>query len=98
VVWNDSVIGRIFRLDAGSSDAVNFNSVVANTLAGRTFNLPDTSAGSTGSTSGGPVPPPHPNVEGPITFDSPYLGAVANDAAIINRTTGEFLATRSAID
>jgi hypothetical protein len=96
VVWNDSVIGRIFRLDVGSSDAVNFNSVVANTFAARTFNLFDTSAGSTGTTAGGPSPPPHPNVEGPIVFDSTYLGAVTQQAAVIDRATGDFLAIKSA--
>lgn len=96
VVWNDSVIGRIFRLDAGTTDAVNFNSVLANTFAGRTFSLLDTSAGSTGTTAGGPSPPPHPNVEGPIVFDTGYLGTVTSDAAILRRVTTDFLATRSA--
>lgn len=96
VVWNDSVIGRIFRIDVGTSNAVNFNSVSANTFAARTFNLPDTQEGSTGSTFGSPTPPPHPNVEGPITFDSTYLGAVTSNAAIIHRATLDFLATKAA--
>jgi len=99
VVWNDAVVGRIFRLNAGTTDAVNFNSVLANTLAVRSFNLPDTSAGSSGATSGGPSPPPHPNVEGPIVFDTGYLTTVAGDAAVIRRVTADFLATKSpAID
>src|SRR3954464_5131462 len=29
VVWNNAVVGRIFRLDLGSSDAVNFNNTLA---------------------------------------------------------------------
>lgn len=96
VVWNDSVVGRIFRLAAGTTDAVNFNSLVSNTLAARTFNLPDTSEGSSGATSGGPSPPPHPNVDGNIVFDPDYLSAVAGDAAVIRRATANFLATKSA--
>jgi hypothetical protein len=96
VVWNDSVVGRIFRVDVGSSNATNFNSVVANTFAGRTTSLPDTTEGQGGATSGGPSPPPHPNVEGPITFDSTYLGAVTSSSAIIHRATLDFLATKSA--
>src|SRR4051794_6267604 len=28
VVWNNAVVGRIFRLDLGSSDAVNFNNTL----------------------------------------------------------------------
>jgi hypothetical protein len=98
VVWNDSVVGRIFRVDVGSSNATNFNNVLANTFATRS-NLPDTQEGSTGSTYGSPTPPPHPNVEGPITFDSTYLGAVTSNSAIIHRATLDFLATKSpAID
>ncbi len=99
VVWNDAVIGRIFRIDVGTTNATNFNTVLANTFATQTLNLPDTSAGSTGATSGSPSPPPHPNVEGPIVFDSTYLGAVTSDAAILHRATTDFLATKSpAID
>lgn len=96
VVWNDSVIGRIFRIDVGTSNATNFNSVLANTFATQTFNLPDTTAGQGGATAGSPSPPPHPNVEGPIVFDSTYLGTVASDAATLNRVTTDFLATKSA--
>ncbi|HEX3761944.1 MAG TPA: hypothetical protein VHW23_24760 [Kofleriaceae bacterium] len=96
VVWNDSVIGRIFRIDVGSTDNANFDAVVANTFVVRTFNLPDTSAGSSGATSGGPSPPPHPNVDGSIVFDPGYLSSVAGNAAIVRRATADFLATRSA--
>ncbi|HEX8113066.1 MAG TPA: hypothetical protein VF516_35290 [Kofleriaceae bacterium] len=98
VVWNNSVVGRIFRLDVGSSDAANFTAVLGNIVAGRTLNLFDTTAGQGGATVGSPSPPPHPNVEGPITFDSTYLGTVANDAASMNRATLDFLATKSVID
>ncbi len=96
VVWNDSVIGRIFRIDVGTSNATNFNTVLANTFYTQTFNLPDTTSGQGGATAGSPSPPPHPNVEGPIVFDSTYLGTVASDAAILNRVTTDFLATKSA--
>jgi hypothetical protein len=95
VVWNNSVVGRIFRLDVGSSDAVNFNTVVANTFAARTFNLIDTQAGSAGATSGSPSPPPHPNVEGPLTFDPAYLGAVTRHATAINDATSAFLSEKA---
>lgn len=103
VVWNDAVVGRIFEVDVGTSNATNFNTVLANTFANRTFTLAgsgilDTSAGSTGSTAGSPSPPPHPNVEGPVTFDSTYLGTVVNVAATLRKTTNEFTATKSVID
>lgn len=99
VVWNDQVVGRIFRLDVGSSDAVNWNNLSANTFAARTFGLPDTRAGAAGATSGSPSPPPHPNVEGPITFESTYLDAVTTSAASVDAATKAFLATASsAID
>lgn len=102
VVWNDAVVGRIFRIDAGTSAAVNFQSVSANTLAARTSSgsgLPDNSEGAQGAVTGGPTPTPGPNVEPPIVFESSYLDAVVNSAAIIHRTTTEFLGIKSgAID
>jgi hypothetical protein len=102
VVWNDSVVGRIFRIDVGTSNAANFNSVYANTFAARTSGtsgIPDPSEGAAGAVTGGPTPTPGPNVEPPIVFESSYLDAVVNSAAIIHRTTSEFLATKSlAID
>lgn len=96
VVWNNSVIGRIFRIDVGTSNAVNFNSVLANTFAARTFSLPNGSECAAGAVAGGPTPTPGPNVEPPIVFESSYLGAVVNSAAMIHRATSEFLATKSA--
>lgn len=97
VVWNNSVVGRIFRLDVGSSDAVNFNSTLQNVFYVRTFG-PDLGASQGGSTYSGPTPPPHPNVNDPIVFDSPYLGTVVNSATMLDRVTTDFLATKSAID
>ncbi|HEX3477292.1 MAG TPA: hypothetical protein VHT91_19855 [Kofleriaceae bacterium] len=99
VVWNDSVVGRIFRVDVGSSNAANFNSVLANTFAARTFSIPDGSEAAAGAVAGGPTPAPGPNVEPPIVFESSYLGAVVKSAATIHGATSEFLATKSsAID
>lgn len=99
VVWNDSVIGRIFRIDVGTSNAANFNSVLANTFAARTFSIPNGSECAAGAIAGGPTPTPGPNVEPPIVFEPTYLDAVVKNAAIIHRTTSEFLATKSgAID
>jgi hypothetical protein len=102
VVWNDAVVGRIFRIDVGTSNAANFNSVLENTFAARTSGASDIlnpSEGAAGAVTGGPTPTPGPNVEPPIVFESSYLDAVINSAALIHRTTSEFLATKSiAID
>ena len=101
VVWNDAVIGRIFRIDVGTSSALNFQSVAANTFAARTGSsgIPDGSQCSAGAVLGGPTPSPGPNVEPPIVFEPTYLNTVVNSAAMIHRTTTEFLATKSgAID
>lgn len=101
VVWNDSVVGRIFRIDVGTAAATNFQSVYANTFAARTSGsgVPNGSECAAGAIQGGPTPTPGPNVEPPIVFESSYLDAVVNYAANIHRTTAEFLATKSgAID
>lgn len=97
VVWNHAVVGRIFRLDLGTSDAVNFNNTLAAVLYVKTFG-PDLGAGQGGSTYGSPSPPPHPNVNDPIVFDTGYLNSVVNSATILDRVTTDFLATKSAID
>lgn len=96
VVWNNAVVGRIFRIDAGTADAVNWNNTLGNVVAGRTFNLFDTGAGSTGSTGGGPLPPPHPSVDEALVFDAPYLAAVRRYGTMINDATNAFLGTRAA--
>jgi hypothetical protein len=96
VVWNNAVVGRIFRIDAGTSAAANWNATLGNILAGRTFSLFDTQAGSTGSTAGGPGPVPHPNVDEAIVFDAPYLDAVKRYGTAIDDATTGFLATRAA--
>ena len=95
VVWNNEVVGRIFRIDVGGSDAVSWNNTAGNTFAARTFSLIDTQAGSAGATSGSPSPPPHPNVEGPLTFDTNYLGAVTKHATAINDATSAFLSEKA---
>src|SRR3954464_12919822 len=73
VVWNDAVVGRIFRVDVGTRDGANFLAVANATFANRTLatvetGLPDPSAGSSGSIGGGGPPPPHPNVDDLIVF------------------------------
>ena len=95
VVWNHSVVGRIFRLDLGSTAAVNFNNAAASVYYVRSFG-PDLTAGQQGSTYGSPGSPPHPNVNDPIVFDSGYLSAVVNSATMLDRVTTDFLATKSA--
>lgn len=100
VVWNDAVVGRIFQLDTGTRDAANFLTVSAATFASRTqavgtSGLPDPNAGSTGSTGGGGPPLPHPNVEGPLTFDPIYLGGVVNTAATIHKATADFMGAKT---
>lgn len=97
VVWNDSVVGRIFQLDLGSPDAVNFNNTLQAVFYVKTFG-PDLGAGQGGSTYGSPSPPPHPNVNDPIVFEPTYLNSVVNSAAMLDRVTTDFLATKSAID
>lgn len=101
VVWNDAVVGRIFRIDTGTRNAANFLSVAAGTFAARTVvpggaGLPDPNAGSTGATGGGGPPVPHPNVEGPLVFDTPYLGSVIDHATVIRGATADFMALKTA--
>lgn len=100
VVWNDSVVGRIFRIDVGTAAATNFQSVYANTFAARTSasGVPDGSECAAGAIAVGPTPTPGPNVEPPIVFDPKYLDAVVNYAAILHGTTKQFLATASEAD
>lgn len=98
VVWNSTAIGRIFRLDLGSADAANWRATLDNIVAVRTTNLPDTQAGSTGSTIGGPGPIPHPNVDGFITVDAPYLDVVRKQATAINDATTAFLGATASFD
>jgi hypothetical protein len=95
VIWNNTTVGRIFRVDIGS-DGANWRDVLSNVTATRTFNNLDFNTGSTGTASGGPVNPPHPNVEGPITFESTYLGAVTGFAGAIDDAGRGFLGTKSA--
>ncbi|HMG54408.1 MAG TPA: hypothetical protein VK601_13020 [Kofleriaceae bacterium] len=96
VVWNNAVVGRIFEIDVGTSAAANWNATLGNIVAGRTFNLFDAAAGSAGATAGGPVPPPHPQVDQAIVFDAPYLDAVKRYAGVIDDATQGFLGTRAA--
>jgi hypothetical protein len=95
VIWNGTTVGRIFRVDIGD-DGANWRAVLGNVAATRTFNNLDFNTGSTGSASAGPVNPPHPNVEGPITFDPGYLGVVARYAGAIDGASRNFLATKAA--
>ena len=96
VVWNSSVVGRIFEVDVGTSAGANWTTTLGNIVAGRTFNLFDSQAGSTGATAGGPVPPPHPQVDQAISFDPAYLAAVKRYAGVIDDATAGFLGTRAA--
>jgi hypothetical protein len=101
VVWNDAVVGRIFRVDVGTRDAANFLTVSAATFANRTLatvdsGLPDPSWGSTGATGGGGPPPPRPNVDDLIVFDPIYLGTVVSSAATIHKATAEFMGAKTA--
>ena len=95
VVWNRSYVGRIFRVDVGS-DGANWRDVLSDVTAVRTFNNLDFNTGSTGTASGGPVSPPHPNVDGQLIFDQPYLDVVRREAGVIDAASREFLATRAA--
>jgi hypothetical protein len=88
-------VGRIFRVDVGD-DGANWRAVLSNITAVRTFSNIDFNTGSTGTASGGPVNPPHPNVEGPIELDPTYLGAVVRYGGAIDGASKSFLATKSA--
>jgi hypothetical protein len=101
VVWNDAVVGRIFRVDVGTRDGANFLAVASATFANRTLatvetGLPDPSAGSTGSIGSGGPPLPHPNVDDLIVFDSSYLGTVVGSAAAIHKATADFMGAKTA--
>jgi hypothetical protein len=92
VVWNQSVVGKIYRVDVGAAGA-DFRAKLSNIQATRTSSLPDTSASASGTALGGPAPPPHPNVDGNLVFNDPYLGAVRTYAGQIDDATSKFLAT-----
>jgi hypothetical protein len=95
VIWNSTAVGRIFRIDLGSSDAADWRANLDGIVAGRTFNIFDSQAGSAGSTVGGPGPIPHPNIDDLLQFTSPYLDVVRRQATIINDATTTFLSTRA---
>ncbi|HEY6178656.1 MAG TPA: hypothetical protein VIX73_29600 [Kofleriaceae bacterium] len=95
VVWNSTAVGRIFRIDLGSDDEADWHVKLDGIVAGRTLNIFDSEAGSQGSTVGSPTPPPHPNVIGPITFDSTYLDVVRRTAGTIDDATNAFLGTQA---
>jgi hypothetical protein len=96
VVWNRSTIGRIFRVDIGS-DGADWRAALSNITATRTFSNLDFSTGSTGTAAGGPSPPPHPNVDGQITFDPTYLDTVKRYAGVMDSATAGFLGTRAPV-
>jgi hypothetical protein len=99
VVWNSTTVGRIFRIDLGTTAEQDWNAALHNIVAGRTLNLFDSQAGSQGSTVGTPTPPPHPNVVGPIIFEQPYLDVVRKQASLIDGATSAFLGAKAgAID
>jgi hypothetical protein len=95
VVWNSTAVGRIFRIDLGTDDEADWHARLDGIVAGRTISLFDSEAGSQGSTVGSPTPPPHPNVIGPITFDSSYLDVVRRTAGVIDDATHAFLGTEA---
>lgn len=94
VVWNGNTVGRIFRVD-NDSDANDFRANLNRVMLVRTVGFLDHSGASTGSPVAGPVNPPHPNVEGPIEFESTYLDTVRRTAFTINDVTANFLGTRA---
>lgn len=95
VVWNSNTVGRIFRID-NDTDQADWRAWMSNVMEARTFNILDTTAGSTGSPAGGPAPPPHPNVEGPLTFSIDYLSVVKRESTVIQNATNAFLTARAA--
>ena len=96
VVWNSTTVGRIFRIDLASDEALNWRATLGNIQATRTNALPDTSTGSSGTVIGGPGNPPHPNVDDPLIFQPEYLGATVRYAGVIENATSNFLDTRAA--
>ena len=97
VMWNSTTVGRIYRLDLGSADAASWRAALDNIVAGRTFNIFDSQAGSTGSTVGTPTPPPHPNVDGEITFEQPYLDVLRRETSVIDDATAAILGAKSIV-
>jgi hypothetical protein len=87
VVWNGNFLGRIYRIHIG--DSASFSAAVAQLTDGRASASPDYSVSSTGnSTSGGTKPPPHPNVDGQITYSGDDLTNVRSVAtSLLNVTT-----------
>ncbi|HEY0484319.1 MAG TPA: hypothetical protein VGD37_42660 [Kofleriaceae bacterium] len=96
VVWNRTTMGRIFRIDIGP-DGADWRAALSNITATRTLNNLDFNTGSTGTAAGGPVNPPHPNVDGQITFDPTYLDVVKRYAGVIDSASAQFLATRAPV-
>jgi len=92
VVWNQSVVGRIFRVDVGS-DGADFRARMSNIAATRTTNNPAFTFGNSGNSVSGPVPVPHPSVDNELTFNSTYLGHVVDFASVITAQTRSFLLT-----
>src|SRR5256885_1924715 len=52
VVWNSTTVGRIFRIDLGTPEAVDWRATSSNVAAGRTSGAPDFNTGSTGTAVG----------------------------------------------
>jgi len=94
VIWNKTTVGRIFRVDIGP-DSAHWRATLGDIAETRTLGNIDFDIGSTGGAGGGPVGPPHPNVMGPITFDTAYLAAVKRYAGVIDDATNQFLITRA---
>jgi hypothetical protein len=99
VVWNQSVVGRIFRIDTDTPDADDWRAKLGDIEASRSISNLNADAGSSGNPVASPNPPPHPNVVGPITFDSTYLDTVRRYANVIDNATDGFLGLKAgAID
>lgn len=91
VVWNGNRVGRIFRVHVGS-DGGNFHDAVQAMIGARTFGVPGTNSSTGGNTTiGHGTPQPHPNVDGPITFDPSYLNVVKTHANTIRTAITDFV-------
>ena len=94
VVWNRTAVGRIFRIDLGTPDDVDWRATLEKIVTARTMAISDGSESSTGSPLANPNPPPHPNVDENIVFVPNSLDTVRQTAGAIDDATNAFLGTQ----